>query len=227
MTGSVAVHDGVAFVPAASWEETRSIDPAYPCCTFRGSVTALRVRDGSVVWKTYLVDLPQKTGMTAAGTATFGPVGCRRLVDADRGCCARRALRDDRRQLLASRDRDERRRRGAGSRSPAASSGRGRRRRATSTTHRAAPRRELPRGRGPDHDFGSSAMLVRDTDGRDVLVAGQKSGVVYALDPANKARCSGRLASGRAARTAACSGAWRATAVTSMRPSPTSSGCRA
>ena len=31
-------------------------------------------------------------------------------------------------------------------------------------------------------------MLVRAPDGRDVLVAGQKSGVVYALDPANKGK---------------------------------------
>lgn len=75
LTGSIAVHDGVAFVPVASWEETRSIDPAYPCCTFRGSVSALRVRDGSMVWKTYLVGPPKKTGTTSVGTATFGPSG--------------------------------------------------------------------------------------------------------------------------------------------------------
>ena len=75
LTGSIAVHDGVAFVPAASWEETRSINPGYPCCTFRGSVTAVRVRDGSVVWKTYLVDPPKRTGQTAVGTATYGPSG--------------------------------------------------------------------------------------------------------------------------------------------------------
>jgi polyvinyl alcohol dehydrogenase (cytochrome) len=35
---------------------------------------------------------------------------------------------------------------------------------------------------GPDHDFGSSAILVK-AGSRDVLLAGQKSGVVYALDP--------------------------------------------
>src|SRR5688572_4816456 len=68
LTGSVAVQDGVAFVPAASWEETRALDPAYPCCTFRGSVTAVRVRDGSVVWKTYLVEPSRKTGATKIGT---------------------------------------------------------------------------------------------------------------------------------------------------------------
>ena len=31
-------------------------------------------------------------------------------------------------------------------------------------------------------------MLVRTSNGRDVLVAGQKSGIVYALDPANKGK---------------------------------------
>jgi polyvinyl alcohol dehydrogenase (cytochrome) len=39
---------------------------------------------------------------------------------------------------------------------------------------------------GPDYDYGSSAMLVRTANGRDLVVAGQKSGMVYALDPANR-----------------------------------------
>jgi len=43
-----------------------------------------------------------------------------------------------------------------------------------------------PSENGPDYDFGASAMLVRTEGGKDVLVAGQKSGVVYGLDPANK-----------------------------------------
>ena len=45
LTGSPVEHDGVVYIPAASWEETRSLDPQYVCCTFRGSITALRVRD--------------------------------------------------------------------------------------------------------------------------------------------------------------------------------------
>ena len=36
---------------------------------------------------------------------------------------------------------------------------------------------------GPDFDFGSSPVLVTMTDGRDLLVIGQKSGVGYGLDP--------------------------------------------
>lgn len=35
---------------------------------------------------------------------------------------------------------------------------------------------------GPDSDFGASAILLH-FGGRDLLIAGEKSGVVYALDP--------------------------------------------
>ena len=37
--------------------------------------------------------------------------------------------------------------------------------------------------KGPDHDFGSSPMLVTLANGGRALIAGQKSGVVHALDP--------------------------------------------
>src|SRR5580700_6859575 len=75
LTGSSAALNGVVFIPAASWEETRSLDPQYVCCTFRGSITALRVRNGSVVWKTYTINPPQKTGTNSAGSAQWGPSG--------------------------------------------------------------------------------------------------------------------------------------------------------
>jgi polyvinyl alcohol dehydrogenase (cytochrome) len=39
---------------------------------------------------------------------------------------------------------------------------------------------------GPDFDFGSSAILAKLANGRELLFAGQKSGVVYALDPDRK-----------------------------------------
>jgi polyvinyl alcohol dehydrogenase (cytochrome) len=35
-------------------------------------------------------------------------------------------------------------------------------------------------------DIGASAVLERLADGRDVLMAGQKSGIVFGLDPANR-----------------------------------------
>jgi len=188
LTGSFAVQDGVAFVPAASWEETRSIDPAYPCCTFRGSVTAVRVRDGSVVWKTYLVDTPRKTGATAIGTATFGPSGAgvwsTPTVDAARGVLYITTGDNYSHPATATSDAVV-----------ALSLKTGRIVWSQQTTPRdvynsscGSRGTNCPDESGPDYDFGASAMLVRTADGRDVLVAGQKSGVVYALDPANKGK---------------------------------------
>src|SRR5580692_3915462 len=75
LTGSAVDLNGVVFIPAASWEETRSADPKYECCTFRGSLTALRVRDGSVVWKTYIIDPPKKIGVNSSGTPQWAPSG--------------------------------------------------------------------------------------------------------------------------------------------------------
>ena len=40
---------------------------------------------------------------------------------------------------------------------------------------------------GPDHDFGSSPIL-RTVGGRRILLAGQKSGVMFALDPDNNGK---------------------------------------
>ena len=41
----------------------------------RGSVIALRIRDGSQVWKSYLVDAPKQTGTNKAGVPKYGPSG--------------------------------------------------------------------------------------------------------------------------------------------------------
>ena len=194
LTASPVLHNGVVFIPAASWEETRSIDPKYPCCTFRGSITALRVRDGSVAWKTYLVDPPKQTGKTSAGTPTFGPSGAgvwsAPTVDARRGLLYITTGDNYSHPATATSDAvmaldlksgrivwsqqvtpNDVYNSSCGSRSP-----------------------NCPENSGPDYDFGSSAILVRTgtspstPPGRELLVAGQKSGVVYALDPDNKGR---------------------------------------
>src|SRR5258706_985430 len=42
-----------------------------------------------------------------------------------------------------------------------------------------------PEEAGPDYDFGCSPILRTLPDGKQVILAGQKSGVIYALDPDN------------------------------------------
>ena len=46
-----------------------------------------------------------------------------------------------------------------------------------------ADQTNCPEDHGPDSDFGQSPILVSLRSGQRVLVVGQKSGVVYALDP--------------------------------------------
>jgi polyvinyl alcohol dehydrogenase (cytochrome) len=56
ITGSPVVFDGVVYIGLSSSEETLALDPAYPCCSFRGSVVALDVKTGAMLWKTF--DMP-------------------------------------------------------------------------------------------------------------------------------------------------------------------------
>jgi polyvinyl alcohol dehydrogenase (cytochrome) len=55
ITQSATVFDGVAYVGAASQEEAlAAFVPGYPCCSFRGSMAALDVHTGQILWKTYM-----------------------------------------------------------------------------------------------------------------------------------------------------------------------------
>jgi polyvinyl alcohol dehydrogenase (cytochrome) len=191
LTGSPTIYQGNVYVGVASWEETRAINPAYPCCSFRGSVVALRVADGAQVWKTYTInDAPRPTGKTSTGTLRQGPSGA--------GIWSAPTIDPTRGMLYVTT--------GDNYSTPATT---------TSdavlgldlATGRILWSRQVTSGdafnsgcmvgvdgpncpeggaRGPDYDFGSSAILVRNARGRDLLIAGQKSGIVYALNPDRK-----------------------------------------
>src|SRR5438132_3489975 len=49
ITGSPVVFDGVVYIGVSSSEEGLATDPAYPCCSFRGSVVALDVKTGAML----------------------------------------------------------------------------------------------------------------------------------------------------------------------------------
>lgn len=183
LTAAATAHEGVVYVPIASWEETRANDADYSCCTFRGSVVALRARDGSQVWKTYLVDVPRETGKNDRGTPRMGPSGV--------GVWASPTLDLKRRRLYVTT--------GDNYSSPATelsdavvaldmTSGRVVWSQQVTkgdayNSACGAGTTNCPSEKGPDFDFGSPAILTQRPDGRDVLVAGQKSGVVFAFDP--------------------------------------------
>src|SRR5262245_8831802 len=53
VTGAPQLYQNRLYVPVSSGEEVAAADPAYACCTFRGSVSALDALTGRVIWKSY------------------------------------------------------------------------------------------------------------------------------------------------------------------------------
>ena len=169
LTGASIVHDGIVYVPAASWEETRSLNPEYQCCTFRGSITALRVRNGETVWKTYMIpETPRQTGKNSAGTPQFAPSGA--------GVWATPTL-DLKRRVLYVTTGDSY----SAPASPMSDSvvaldlATGRMLWSRQTLPGDAwnsacqqDRINCPEDAGPDYDFGSSAILVKTAQGREL-----------------------------------------------------------
>jgi len=184
VSGSPTVHDGRLYVPVASGEEGAAAVPTYECCRFRGSLVSLDAATGKQIWKTFMIEEPKPTRKNAAGAQLWGPSGvpvwATPAVDARRGALyvttgnnysdpttslsdAFVALDLASGKILWSRQMT------------------------TSDAYTAACR--LPDktncavSNGPDLDFGASPILVTLAGGRRLLVAGQKSGVVHALDP--------------------------------------------
>src|SRR4029077_17858118 len=51
ITGSPVVLECVIYIGVSSVEEGLATNPAYPCCSFRGSVVALDAKSGAMLWK--------------------------------------------------------------------------------------------------------------------------------------------------------------------------------
>lgn len=183
LTGSPTLYDGRLYVPTSSYEETGK-PPGYACCTFRGSVVALDTTTGDEVWRAYTIAEPATLHRTNAdGSEEWGPSGgaiwSAPTIDAKRGAIyvgvgngysgpvspntdaimafdlKTGAVRWSRQMSPGERD-------------------------LFGCVPGAINCGDKP---GPDLDFGASPVLVKRARGRDLIVAGQKSGVVYALDP--------------------------------------------
>jgi polyvinyl alcohol dehydrogenase (cytochrome) len=189
VTGSVTFHDGRVYVPVSSIEEGPGAQPTYECCTFRGSVVSLDADNGTEIWKTYTItETPVQIGKNSAGAPQWSPAGAAvwnaPTIDPQRGA------------LYVGT--------GNAYTQPAA------------RTSDAVMAFELKSGRmlwwnqltpsdaflvgcrsdvencpkdvGPDFDFGNSPILRSLPGGRRVLVIGQKSGVLWGLDPDNEGK---------------------------------------
>jgi polyvinyl alcohol dehydrogenase (cytochrome) len=191
LTGSPVAYEGTVYVPVSSWEENRASDLEYECCTMRGSVVALRIHDGARAWKTYFVGPPKQIGKNAAGRARYGPSGVATwsapTLDTKRGVLY--VTTGDNYSEPATKMSD----------SVAAL----RLKTGGIVWSRQFIDKDIFSGEclatqscGPDFDFGASAMLV-NAGGRDLLIAGQKSGMVYAIDPDKRGEMVWQLRAGK------------------------------
>jgi polyvinyl alcohol dehydrogenase (cytochrome) len=185
ITGTPTLYQDRLYVPVASSEEGQGMNASYECCTFRGSLVALDAATGSLVWKTYTIAAEAKPiGKNPSGSTRWGPSGggvwSSPTIDAKRGVvyAATGNMYTEPQQptsdaimafdlgtgavkwvsQVTAKDIFMICQAGAGN-CPAAG--------------------EL----GPDHDFGNAPILVTRADGKDIIVAGQKSGIGWAFDP--------------------------------------------
>ena len=185
ITGSPVLHRGRLYVPVSSSEEGVGSLPDYECCRFRGSIVALDAATGTQLWKSYTIaEEPKPFRRNARGTQLWGPSGApiwsSPAVDEVLGALyvttgnnysdpptttsdAFVAMDLETGRILwthqvAARD-------------------------AYVSACRLTDKTNCPEARGPDFDFAASPILVNLQGGRRALVAGHKSGIVYAVDP--------------------------------------------
>jgi polyvinyl alcohol dehydrogenase (cytochrome) len=190
VVGSVTFHKGVVYAPVTSADEVDANDPAYECCKFRGSVVALDAATGKIIWKGYTIAEEVKpTRKNDAGTQMYGPSGAgvwsAPTVDDKRGLVY--AATGDSYTITPT---------DATNAVVAFDIKTGKRVWASQVLAGDAwlykcdgkPVGNCPSPQGPDHDFSSPPLLQTMADGKDILVSGAKSGMVWAFDPDDKGK---------------------------------------
>jgi len=185
-TAQPVLHDGRVYQPVSSLEVVPAADPTYPCCSFRGSVVALDAATGDLRWKSYTIpETPAEVGRNARGTPILAPSGSpvwnSPTVDPKRGLL-----------YFGTGENYSSPSQGSSDAIVAMDLKSGAIRWIFQATAGDAwnlacmpfipDKSNCPVENGPDVDFASPPALIA-RDGQEILVAGQKSGDVWALEP--------------------------------------------
>ena len=185
ITGTPSLNEHLLYVPVSSLEVSLPINPNYACCTFRGSVTAINAINGEIQWKTYTIKQePTITGQNSVGTDIIGPSGAvvwnspsidvinnQLYVGTGENMSSPASLTSD---AMLAMDLDTGKLNWAfqATANDVWNS-------ACDTT---TPE-NCPAENGPDFDFGGATVIVDTTKHGRLVIAGQKSGFVHALNP--------------------------------------------
>lgn len=191
IAASPGVSGGRVFVPLSGWlyEEVGAASPNYACCTFRGSLVALDLQTGGVIWRRFTIPDPAivQSVDPVTGMARFGPSGA--------GIWNSPAIDEKSKTLYF----------GTGNNYSEPDNGNSdavfalnlatgeikwkHQMLAGDSINDSCYLREIgsacPKKPGPDADFSAALILAHGRDGRSMLIAGQKSGDVFGLDPGN------------------------------------------
>lgn len=190
VTGAPILHGDTLYVPLSSFEETAAVNPDYECCRFRGNVVALDTKSGEIKWRSYAITEPARQHKTnKLGQAMFGPAGAAiwsaPTVDVKRGVLYAATgdsytdVKEDGSDAIIAMDLKTgkaiwKNQVLEGDNFLVGCFGR-------------AGHANCPEEIGPDYDFGSSVIL-REVEGKALVLAGQKSGIIYAMDANDKGK---------------------------------------
>jgi polyvinyl alcohol dehydrogenase (cytochrome) len=190
ITGAPVLYRNRLYVPVSSFEETAGRDAKYECCTFRGSLLALDAYTGKILWKSFTVRQEAKPfKKNSAGTQMYGPAGGaiwsaptldlkRKLIYVGTGNSYTDVEAENTDSIVAFEMETGK----------------------IKWVNQATPKDNFlvgcrqggvgncPDKNGPDYDFGSSPVLRTLPNGKQILLGGQKSGVMWAFDPDNNGK---------------------------------------
>ena len=184
ITSAPVLYRGRLYAGTAGNEELSGGDPGYPCCTFRGSETAVDAASGKIVWKGYAITEEPHRAKPGESHAQFTPAGGAiwdaATIDTKLGRLyvgtgdAYVDPAGDGTDAIVAFDLATGKRLWAQQKTP----------NDVFNFGCLNPQRiNCPDKMGPDVDFGSSPVLVDLGGGKRVLLCGQKTGVMYGLDP--------------------------------------------
>lgn len=191
MTGAPTYWDGKLYVPISSGNEAFAQSPNWECCKFRGALVALDGRTGKILWKRYTTEeVPAPFKKNKLGKDMWGPSGGaiwvaptidarRRLVYVGTSNSYTEKTYDNADSVMAL-DADTGAVRWARQLTPNDNYIDG--------CYRPADQRpaNCPSPLGPDFSIGAATILHDLPGGGQLLLVGQKSGMIYALDPARE-----------------------------------------